>query len=108
MSVMLSFSSELYNTTILYCINGFLVIFKNFVKVEIYICFLQLSDVEDAECECVFTQGTPTHSRRTVTLQLPSPAPPTCRIVIYESLDACPKQATKNIPEEDAVLAQVI
>ncbi|KAK4313888.1 hypothetical protein Pmani_014820 [Petrolisthes manimaculis] len=69
--------------------------------------FCTLLDVEDAECECVFSRGTPTHSRRTITLPLPAPSPPTCSIVVYEVLDSCPGQDIKNLPKEDAVLAQV-
>ncbi|KAG0710744.1 Heat shock protein 14 [Chionoecetes opilio] len=51
--------------------------------------------------ECVFSRGTPTHSRQTLSLALPAPAPASCTVVIYEA-----EELVEEPPVEDA-LAQV-
>ncbi|XP_045620991.1 heat shock 70 kDa protein 14 isoform X2 [Procambarus clarkii] len=51
--------------------------------------------------ECVFSRGTPTHSRQSLNLALPSPIPSSCSVVIYEAEEAA------NQPQEEAVLVQV-
>nr|AKB96215.1 heat shock protein [Cherax cainii] len=50
---------------------------------------------------CVFSRGTPTHSRQSLNLPLPSPIPNFCSIVIYEAEEAA------NEPHDDAILVQV-
>lgn len=51
--------------------------------------------------ECVFSRGTPTHSRQTLSLPLSSPVPTSCAVVIYEA------EELMEEPPEEAVLAQV-
>ncbi|KAG7177047.1 Heat shock 70 kDa protein 14-like [Homarus americanus] len=51
--------------------------------------------------ECVFSRGTPTHSRQSLNLALPSPIPTSCSVVIYEA-----EEATKQ-PQEESILVQV-
>lgn len=51
--------------------------------------------------ECVFSRGTPTHSRQTLSLALPTPVPASCVVVIYEAEDLLEE------PAVEAVLAQV-
>lgn len=52
--------------------------------------------------ECVFSRGTPTHSRQTLSLPLPTPVPASCCVVIYEA------EELMEEPPEEFVLAQVI
>lgn len=51
--------------------------------------------------ECVFTRGTPTHSRHSMNLLLPTPVPSDCSVIIFES-----EKISQN-PEENEILAQV-
>ena len=60
---------------------------------------LQLS--ESKESECVFTQGTPTHSKQSLTLPLVQ-SNNECSIIIYEA------EIPDHNPPDDQILAQVI
>ncbi|ROT73033.1 heat shock protein [Penaeus vannamei] len=51
--------------------------------------------------ECVFSRGTPTHARQSLSLALPCPAPSPCSIIVYED------ETLTQTPAENAVLAQV-
>lgn len=51
--------------------------------------------------ECVFSRGTPTHARQSLSLALPCPAPSPCSIIVYE------EETLTQTPAENAVLAQV-
>ncbi|XP_045102012.1 heat shock 70 kDa protein 14-like isoform X3 [Portunus trituberculatus] len=51
--------------------------------------------------ECVFSRGTPTHSRQTLSQALPTPAPATCTVMIYEAEELVEE------PKEEAILAQI-
>ncbi|XP_066941433.1 heat shock 70 kDa protein 14-like isoform X4 [Macrobrachium rosenbergii] len=51
--------------------------------------------------ECVFSRGTPTHSRHSINLPLPSSASSQCSVIIYEG-----EKCSQN-PEEEYILVKV-
>ncbi|KAK7075953.1 hypothetical protein SK128_018554 [Halocaridina rubra] len=50
--------------------------------------------------ECIFSRGTPTHSRHSLNLDLPTNATPTCAFLIYEG------EEETQFPKEDEILVQ--
>ena len=61
--------------------------------------YLQILGTESNEC--VFSRGTPTHSRQSLSLELPTPIPASCNVLIYEA------EGLVEEPPAEAVLAQV-
>lgn len=51
--------------------------------------------------ECAFSRGTPTHSRQSLNVPLPSPLPDNAALIIYEG------ENTTSQPQEEDILAQV-
>lgn len=61
--------------------------------------FVKISGSESGEC--AFSRGTPTHSRQSLNVPLPSPLPDNASLIIYEG------QNTTSQPQEENILAQV-
>lgn len=85
--------SQAFNRKDFVCLNFLLVCLRKYNPSQV---------LGSESNECVFSRGTPTHSRQTLSLPLSSPVPASCAVVIYEA------EELMEEPPEEAVLAQVL